>query len=150
MSCFICNRETIEAAAYGMGRYGVEIRISAASEREAAARVDFIWDKVSALGTAAEFLAAYNALQFEARYHEACEAVPASRPRRDFTPGEIYGACQCLDYQLWETSDYGTSGTHAALMDVCEHAALEAFAAAGQEVPYGIGGHDMAGRFRVA
>lgn len=62
-----------------------------------------------------------------------------------YTYGDIVGCVRCYEYQCDENDEWRGSGIHQALLDLLAYLATAVCGGMlGQNVPYGIGGHDLA------
>lgn len=158
MSSFIVSNESIDAIVEGArrARLGVidrEIHPVTPEECKALkmARIDphlkLCARNREELG---RFLAAYNVVMANAGYSAEPFAYVAyeAGSGREFTDGEVLGACTCYEYQVDNADSYRRSGVRSFLEWTRDGCVMRAFQRLGEPVPYGIGGHDISARYR--
>lgn len=156
MSAYIVETDTINAICSAVERYGLDLRIGSTWEHATAAMLEAYLahgDRLESHQTdvIGQILLEQNYRSVNYRYSEEEVAPPFKTDRRrEFSLGEMLGACHNYDYQACETPDYAATGIPGMLETIEYHISLEALARLGQRVPYGIDGHDMAERYQKA
>ena len=149
MSCWFLGKEDIDAIVYGAREWGGEfLRLT---NHDTGMKVNARFAP-SAIG---ESLWRYNLDAYcdrypdESRDYELCRYTypnDLKDGRKRYEIGEVYGALCCYEYQCsdehtWERYDNEFRGFCKGLKD---NIVMALFRMHGHEVPYGIGGHDMA------
>lgn len=153
MSSFIVGNETIDAIIEGarraqIGAIPLEIHLCSDGEVDAY-RLSGVDRGLELCARNREelgrFLRAYNVVAANA--HRKGEPLSGAEygagERREYTDGEIFGACTCYEYQVEDAEGFDRGGTKSFLGAIRFQCAVRAFKRLGETVPYGIGGNDM-------